>query len=120
MKTLLKYIILAWACTFAWSAPVTIDWDAEPDVAYYEVWRGLDKIATVNTNSSILDLPTDRKSVIAVRVINSSGTSEFSDPLIVVPVTPRSSPDLATWTDHPIFFAVEIDGRMFLQFTHPK
>lgn len=43
MKTLLYTIILiAWACTFAWAAPVTLAWDAnpEPEVAGYELRYG--------------------------------------------------------------------------------
>ena len=86
-----------------------VKWDANPvteNVTSYEVFVGIDRVATVTEPQAKLELPYGT-SVIAVRAINVTGTSDFSAPLTIPPITSRLkitaefSYDLMLWSDDP-------------------
>lgn len=104
------------------AAPCGIRWNPnlpEDNVTHYRVWRGIDCLATVETNRAVVDLPTDQLSTLTVTATNESGESEHSDPITAIPVTPQHSEDLTHWTDRKPFF-VEQKPSQFFRFKYPS
>jgi hypothetical protein len=57
MKSLWYIIILlAWACTFAWAAPVTLAWDYDGEGATYEVYRGIEMLGATSHKTITADV----------------------------------------------------------------
>jgi len=105
MKRAFQYLILAlWLVTFAWSAPCKIAWNPSPGAEVYEVWQGLDKLATSETTDAVIELPTDKLSTVFVIARNGYGAT-LSDPFTVMPCRVQYSADLSTWHNGPLFFA---------------
>jgi hypothetical protein len=117
MKTIRHILLIPvylWCLAYtAIGAPVTLEWDASDHATSYEVWRGIELLTIVTSPSVHLDLPTNTRTTLTVRAVNTSGESDFSSPIVAVPVTPRSTHTLSNWQDQPVFFAEERSGRLF-------
>ena len=97
-------LLIAYIASPAGAAPVPIAWDADANASAWRVWRGIDLLAETNQASATIDLPADQLSTITVTAHNDSGSSAHSEPLVLLPVTPRHSYDLAKWRPKQTFF----------------
>lgn len=79
-----RLLTLLCLATLAHAAPVTLAWDHDEGAASYEVFRGIDKLATVTDKQSVVDVSVgDMLHVVAV---NSLGhRSPQSEPLTILP-----------------------------------
>jgi hypothetical protein len=91
----LVFGLLIHGCT-AQGAECTLAWDAQAGVTDYRVWRGLECLATVTTNSATVTLP-DEPCSLTVTARNAVGESAHSAPLSIVAVTMQESNDLKAW-----------------------
>ena len=109
-------------CTRCSGAECGLAWDHPPyheRVVRWELFVGIERVATVFEPTATIDLPADRTSTVTVYAVNETNTSEPAT-ITVVPLTPRHSEDLKTWTTHPRHaFFVEYKPRMFANFSFP-
>ena len=78
---------------------VKIAWDAnnaDQQVTDYRVWRGIECIATVQSNTATVTLP-DEPVTLTLTARNVNGESAHSAPMHVVAITVQESPDLKAW-----------------------
>jgi hypothetical protein len=116
---LLLLLITGGMIRCSWGAECRIAWDAQSDATSWKVWRGLDLLATTETNEATLDLPADRLSTITVTAHRDSLTSPHSAPMTVQPITPQWSPDLRVWIVVPRTFFIELRAKAFFRFAYP-
>jgi hypothetical protein len=81
--------------TRARGGEVTIAWDAQP-ATEFRVWKGIDLLATVPTNTATITLP-DAPCSITVTARNAGGESPHSEPLHLVAVRIQESTNLKAW-----------------------
>jgi hypothetical protein len=103
----------------SWGAECRIAWDAQTDATSWKVWRGLDLLATTETNEATLDLPADRLSTITVTAHRDNLASPHSAPMTVQPITPQWSPDLRVWIVTKKTFFIELRPKAFFRFAYP-
>jgi hypothetical protein len=103
-------------------AEVKLLWNPNPAtdlVIEYRIYRGIDLLAKSTTTSVIVNLPTDVRSTLALRAVNTRGES---DPalLTLIPFTPRFSLDLKNWTSKPtkVIF-VKVEPTLFANYSYP-
>lgn len=118
-RAITRILLLLWALAYmVLAAPMRLGWDPSLHASSYEVWRGIDRLAVVQSPEALLDLPADQISTITVRAVNSAGTSPHSAPITVIPITAQYSADLAAWDSAGVFF-VERTDRQFFRISHP-
>ncbi len=105
------------------AALVPIAWEpADPAemVISTTVFRGIDAVATVTTNSALVGLPSGENSTLVLISRNADGVSDASPPLTIwiqppPKVTLEFSEDLTNWTDRPSpgarFYRAKIDSN---------
>ncbi|MFO0204133.1 MAG: hypothetical protein ACK528_13495 [Alphaproteobacteria bacterium] len=104
-------------------AECKLAWDHPPyheRVTHWEIFRGIERLATVHEPCATLDLPTDRRSTLTVAAVNAAGHSSPVN-ITVVPFVPQTSVNLANWNSSlqkTIF--VEASPRMFARFSFPR
>ena len=94
----MRTFIVMLLCAVANAGEVKLAWDAQSGVTDYRIWKGIECLATVGTNSATLTLP-DAPAVITVTARNAAGESPHSEPLEIIAVTLQRSPDLKGWSD---------------------
>jgi len=103
-------------------AEVKLLWLPRPPeelVTEYRIYRGIDLIATSTGADVVVNLPTDQRSTLDLRAVNSKGESDPSN-ITLVPYTPRFSPDLKTWTSKPnkVIF-ITATPSLFANYSYP-
>jgi len=101
-------------CKLAWDAP-----PAAEMVTSWKIYRGIELLATTNTASATVDLPTHQRSTLTVIAVNAGGTSKPTT-ITVVPFVPQYSEDLRNWNlrEKNTMF-VEAKPKMFARFSFP-
>jgi hypothetical protein len=100
-------------------AACILSWNPQPDATGFRVWRGLDCIATVETNRATVQLQTDQLSTLTVTATNEMGESEHSDPITAIPITPQTSENLTDWKPQKPFF-IQAKPSLFFRFSYPS
>jgi hypothetical protein len=103
----------------AHGAECRIAWDAQTDATSWKIWRGLDLLATTETNEATLDLPADRLSTITVTAHRDGLASPHSAPMTVQPITPQWSYDHRVWIVTKKTFFIELRDKAFFRFAYP-
>jgi hypothetical protein len=116
---LLLLLITGGMIRCSWGAECRVAWDAQTDATRWKVWRGLDLLATTETNEATIDLPADRLSTITVTAHRDGLTSPHSAPMTVQPVTPQWSQDLRVWIVTKNTFFIDLRDKAFFRFTYP-
>lgn len=114
-------IILWIAFSRAHGAECSLTWDPPPpaqQVTSWKIYRGIELLQTVTSNSATLDLPDNQTSTLAVVAVNSVGSS-LPATITVTPAIPMDSSDLADWQIRKAFFFEEKNGRHFFRFHLP-
>jgi hypothetical protein len=93
-----KPILLILCCLtyMALAGTMTLAWDANP-AARFEVFRGIEKLATVTTCEAVINIPDNELSTLHV-IAYLGDASATSEPFTVQPFRVRHSSDLANWT----------------------
>lgn len=121
MKTI-RHIILALYClaymALGQTAPMTLGWDGT--APRYEVWSGMNRLATVTKAQADLQLPVDRLSKLTVTAIYPPATilkdpvRIDSEPFVVQPVPIQFGDDLVKWENVPVIFR-PFSTKLFLR-----
>lgn len=101
MKTILTALCLA-TMALGQTAPMPLGWDGT--APSYEVWRGIEKLATVTEQQALLQLPVDDLSTLIVIGIYPGGERIPSMPFVVQPIRVQHSRTLAAWETLAWFF----------------
>ena len=94
-------------------------WNPQTDATGFRIWRGIELVATVETNRATVTLPTDQLSTLTVTATNGTDESEHSDPITVIPITPQTSENLTEWKPQRAFF-IERKASLFFRFSYPS
>ena len=115
MKTIL--IILPLVAS-AHAGTMTLAWDANP-AARFEVYRGIEKLATVTTNEAVVTLPDNELSTLHV-IAYLGDASATSEPFTVQPFRVRHSSDLTTWTTERTLYHEAASSKFYqVEFIKP-
>ena len=94
MRQLLAILLLT---ASAQAGTMTLAWDTNP-AARFEVYRGIEKLATVTTNEAVITIPDNELSTLHVIAYSATEESATSEPFTVQPFRVRHSSDLTNWT----------------------
>jgi hypothetical protein len=93
MIRLLTFILLALPLS---AGTMTLGWDENP-ASRFEVFRGIEKLATVTTCEATITIPDNELSTLHV-IAYLGDASATSEPFTVQPFRVRHSSDLTNWT----------------------
>jgi len=93
MIRLLTFLLFALPLS---AGTMILGWDANP-AARFEVFRGIEKLATVTTCEAVIDLPDNELSTLHVIAYHDE-KALTSEPFTVQPFRVRHSSDLTNWT----------------------
>jgi hypothetical protein len=97
MRPLRHIIILLWCLAYMTLAgTMTLAWDENP-AARFEVYRGIEKLATVTACEAVITIPDHELSTLHV-IAYLGDASATSEPFTVQPFRVRHSSDLTNWT----------------------
>ena len=97
----------------ALSAPVRLGWDMQV-ADRWEVWRGIEKLATVTTNEATFDLPADTISIVHVVAVSEFGIKSESTSITLQPFRVHHTADMLSWKPGPVGFR-EYSPRAFFR-----